>query len=89
MMIPQAFDLHEKVAALQAALLEQHPRLPTLLQEIHKLLRTDPENVTTLSEEEIATIIGALKIQTKTEIATSMVKSKTGKSLKSLSVMDL
>lgn len=83
------FDLHEKVAALQAALLEQHPRMPTLLQEIHKQLRTDPDNVTALSEEEIATIVGALKVQTKVEIAATMVKSKTGKSLKSLSVMDL
>lgn len=88
-MATAAFELHEKVESLQVALLAAHPRMPALLQDIHKLLRSDPANVTLLSEDEIATIVSSLKIQTKTEIATSMTKNKAGKTLKSISADDL
>lgn len=73
------FELHEKVAALQEALLTAHPTLPVLLRTIHTQLRADPELVTTLTEDEIGILVNGLKKQTNTEIATAVVKeAKTG-----------
>ena len=72
--IEQGFILKEKVADLSAALLERHPRMPTLLQEIHKALQLQPENVTLMTEEELAIIVDGLKMQTGVQFATSAVK---------------
>lgn len=69
-----AFELHEKVAKLQEAILASHPTLPVLLRTIHTQLLKDPEQVTLLSEEEIGIIVNGLKKQTNTEIATKVVK---------------
>lgn len=69
------FELQEKIAALQAALLDQHPQMPTLLREIHTALRAQPENVTLLSEEDICTIVNGLQKQTNTFLATTVTKS--------------
>lgn len=74
------FELQEKVAQLQAALLERHPKMPVLLREIHTTLRAQPENVTLMSEEEIAILVDGLKIQTGVEFAQSMVKGPGSKS---------
>lgn len=71
---PNIFELKEKVASLQAAILESHPTLPVLLRTIHTQLRNDPELVTTLDDEEIGIIVNGLKRQTNTEIATTTVK---------------
>lgn len=79
----QAFELQEKVASLSNALLERHPRMPQLLQDIYQNLRAQPENVTLLSEDEIAIIVNGLKEQTKTEFASAVTKSPSAaKSLK-------
>lgn len=71
---PQAFEIKEKVASLQNAILASHPTLPVLLRTIHQQLRADPELVTILDEEEIGIIVNGLKKQTNTEIATSISK---------------
>ena len=63
------FVLKEKVAALQEAILSKHPTLPTLLQEIHRTLKAQPENVTLLEDEEIRIIVSGLEIQTGFELA--------------------
>ena len=81
-------QISEKVLALNNALESQHPSMPSLLQEIWKNLKANPDCVTLLTEEEIGVIVNGLKRQTATEIATVALKSKT-KSLKSLSVSDL
>jgi hypothetical protein len=65
-----------QIASLQSALLDRHPRMPTLLQEIHSALRAQPENVTLISEEEICAIVKGLEIQTNTYLAESVSKSK-------------
>lgn len=80
--IPQGFDLKEKVADLEKALLERHPRMPVLLREIHKTLSQYPENVTLLAPEDIRIIVSGLEQQTGIELAKSVV-SKSSKSLKS------
>lgn len=63
-----------KLQDLEEALLTQHPKMPVLLMMIHKQLRTDPELVTTLSEEQIGVIVNGLKIQTKTELVGTIAK---------------
>ncbi len=68
------FELKEKVAALQAAILEQHPKLPILLREIWTTLKQQPENVTLATEEEIRIIFSGLEAQTKTFLAESVTK---------------
>lgn len=72
-------ELRSKVSSLQSALLERHPKMPLLLQEIHSALREQPENVTLMSEEEILVIVQGLQVQTNTFLAESVSKGK-GKS---------
>jgi hypothetical protein len=38
-------EIKIKIAELQAAILQSHPTMPTLLQAIHRILKSDPENV--------------------------------------------
>jgi hypothetical protein len=65
-----------KVAELRGQLLEQHPALPTLLREIHKTLRENPECVTLLEPEEVGVVVSGLLLQTQTTIATKAATSK-------------
>jgi len=75
-------ELQQKVKELQDALLSRHPRMPTLLREIHTTLREYPENVTLLSEEEICIIVNGLKVHRGTEFATALSKGSAGKGIK-------
>ena len=68
------FQLKEKVASLEAALLSRHPTMPTLLRDIHTALRAQPENVTLLSEEDIKVIVQGLQVQTGNFLAESVSK---------------
>jgi hypothetical protein len=80
------FELKEKVASLEAAILDKHPRMPTLLQEIWKTLKQYPENVTLMNEEEIATVVRGLERQTGVFLAESVTagskKARTTETLK-------
>ena len=78
-MSDQAFQIKEKLASLEAALLEKTPGMPTLLRDIHSHLKKDPDLVTLLSEEECNILVSGLKKQTATEIATAAIKSGTKK----------
>ena len=71
-------QLSEKVESLRAALLNRHPSMPTLLQDIHRTLKAQPENVTLLSEDAIGVIVSGLQVQTSTSLAQST--SKAGRS---------
>ena len=85
----EEYQLKEKILSLQAALLSQHPTLPILLREIWQTLRSNPDNVTLLSEEDIGTIVSGLKQQTATEITTAAPKKVSTKSLKGIVLEDL
>jgi hypothetical protein len=74
-------QLKEKVAALSSAILEKHPRMPTLLREIHTTIKTYPEQVTLLEESEIAVIVSGLMVQTGISFAASITKPAAAKSL--------
>ena len=69
-------QVREKILSLQTAMLDRHPRMPTLLQEIHAALKAQPENVTLLPEEEIAILVKGLQHQTGTFLAETAVKKK-------------
>jgi len=76
-----AYLLQEKVAELSAALLERHPRMPTLLREIHTTLSKYPEQVTLMSEDDVRAVVEGLKVQTGVEFAATATKSSGTKSL--------
>ena len=82
----QAFQIKEKLARLEEALLAKTPGMPTLLRDIHTHLKRDPDVVTLLSEEECAILVQGLKKQTATEIATSAIKSKPKKAMAKMQV---
>jgi hypothetical protein len=91
---PSSLDLvRNKILNLQAALLEKHPRMPSLLEEIHKTLKAQPENVTLLPEEDIQILVSGLQQHTNTFLAESITKSKgkagTTARLKNLSEDDI
>ena len=72
-------EVKAKLSELQETLIGQHPKMPNLLREIHKTLKVYPEQVTILSEEEIAIIFQALEKQTGVFLAESVSKSAKGK----------
>lgn len=77
----EAFQLKEKVASLSELILSKHPRMPTLLREIHTTIRSYPEQVTLLSEEDISIIVSGLQVQTATTFAASATKPAAVKSV--------
>jgi hypothetical protein len=79
--VNEGFALKEKVADLSQAILDKHPRMPTLLREIHTTIRQYPEQVTLLSEEEISTIVSGLQVQTNTAFAAAVSKPAAAKSV--------
>lgn len=72
-------EIKTKLDDLKEALLESHPRMPLLLRDIHSTLKAQPEQVTLMTESEIAIIIEGLKKQTNTHITQSAKKSSTKK----------
>lgn len=80
--LPSGSELYDKVIELQTSLLDRHPRMPSLLREIHTALRAQPENVTLLSEDQISVIVNGLKVQTGVEFAAAATKG-TAKGIKS------
>lgn len=84
-----AEQIKENIAKLEEALLASNPLMPGMLRTIHTALRNDPENVTTLSDEEVGVIVRGLMKQTQTVIAAEVAASKPKKALKNLDLMDL
>ena len=85
----QAYQIKEKLAELEAALLLRSPEMPTLLRTIHTQLKKDPDLVTILSEEECAILVNGLKKQTATAIATVAPKKASKKAMSKITVSDL
>lgn len=84
----QAFEVREKLAQLEASLLEGTPNMKVLLRDIHRTLKSDPDVVTILSEEEVSILVNGLKKQTNTEIAVAAVKRKPRKAMKNMTTED-
>jgi len=79
--LTEADQLREKVLSLSTMILEKHPKMPTLLREIHTTIRQYPEQVTLLSEEEIGIIVSGLTVQTNATFASAATKPAAAKSL--------
>lgn len=90
---PQAMNketqLREHVATLQTLLLQAHPQMPTLLQQIHHNLKKDEDLVQFLNEEEIGVIVAGLKQHANIVIATNIINKNTNKSMRNITLDDL
>lgn len=75
---PIHFELLDRLAQLEAALLARDPLMKTHLGAIHKSLVQHEELVHLLSDEEIGKIVGAQQQHTNTTLAAE-VSSKAGK----------
>lgn len=85
----QAEQVREKLANLEQALLDGTPNMPTLLRDIHRHLKKDPDIVTILSNEECSILVRGLVKQTNTEITTAVIKKAPTKAMKNITVDDL
>lgn len=84
-------EIKTKLDALQEALLSSHPTLPTLLRDIHRTLKSQPDQVTLMTEEEIHIVVQGLEKQTNTYIAASVTKASSARknSLKKVTTDEL
>lgn len=82
---PEAIAM--QIAELDQLIKAAHPRMPMLLRDIHTILKSDPDNVTLLSEEDIGVIVSGLKLQTKTVITAAALGKKV--SLKNTQLADI
>ena len=78
-----------KIAELGASVQAKLPNMPTILRDIHTILKNDHELVSVLSPEQIGVIVSGLSLQTQTTITTSVLSGGKGKSLKKISVDDI
>ena len=85
----QAYEVQEKLAQLEEALLTNTPEMPTLLRSIHTQLKQDPAIVTLLSNQECSILVQGLKKQTNTVIATKAVKKTRAKAASKITISDL
>ena len=86
---PDVLDrLDSHLASLEQALLDKDPMMPQHLRNTHSILISYPETVHLLEDGEIARLIDAAEIHTKTEIVKATVKKATG-ARKKVDVSDL
>lgn len=82
--------LESSLASLEQALIDKDPMMPQHLRNTHSLLISYPETVHLLEDVEIAKLIDAAEIHTKTEIVKAAVRGKGGSgSRKKIDVGDL
>ena len=86
---PDVLDrLDTHLASLEQALLDKDPMMPQHLRNSHSILISYPETVHLLEDHEIARLIDAAEIHTKTEIIKATVKKSAG-TRKKVDVSDL
>lgn len=78
-MTTEAFAIKEKLASLEASLLSSSPNMPTILQDIHRTLKSQPHIVTLLSQEDISIVVRGLEAQQGSHIAASITKKSASK----------
>lgn len=82
-------QIQEKLLSLQEAIATANPRMPVLLQEIHRAVKNDPACVTVLSEDELAILVLGLKTHTAVSIVTTAPKAAAKRSLSKVTTDDL
>lgn len=81
--------LQSSLASLETALLDKDPLMPQHLRNTHSILISYPESVHLLDDNEIARIIDAAEIHTKTEIVKAAATGKGAGSRKKVTADDL
>lgn len=81
--------LQSSLAALEQALIAKDPMMPQHLRNTHGLLISYPETVHLLDDSEIARIIDAAEVHTKTEIVKAAAAGKGAGSRKKVTADDL
>lgn len=82
--------LEQSLGHLEQALLDKDPMMPQHLRNTHSLLISYPETVHLLDDAEVARLIDAAEIHTKTEIVKAVAAGKsTGGTRAKVSVSDL
>lgn len=81
--------LQSSLASLEAALLDKDPLMPQHLRNTHSILISYPETTHLLDDKEIALIIDAAEIHTKTEIVKAAAAGKGAGSRKKVTADDL
>ena len=83
--------LEQHLGDLEAALLNKDPMMPQHLRSSHAILVTYPETVHLLDDSDVARLIDAAEIHTKTEIVKAVASGKGGGagSKKKVSIADL
>lgn len=83
-------EIKSKLDELQSALLQAHPSMPTILRDIHTTLKKQPEQVTLMSEDEIAIVVQGLEKQTQSHLVAATLKPTAAKkaSLKNAKASD-
>lgn len=79
----------DSINNLQSALVSQNPQLPVILRSILQKLKSDPEVVTLLSEDEFGTIVKAARVHSGVVITTTTSKASAKKALSKLSADDI
>lgn len=69
-------DLQEKILQLEKSVKERLPNMATMLSDIWKALKADPDQVTLLEEEDIQKIVAGLEKQTDTYIISESMRAK-------------
>lgn len=83
-------DLFNKLSAVETALNERNPALQMHMVRLHAHCKKQPELVHLLTDEQIATMVGAYVRLTNSNITTLTTASKSkGKSTKAFSAGDL
>ncbi len=83
-------ELRFKLNELQEAMLSEHPKMPTLLQQIHKTMLEQGDLVVQLSDEEIGIMISGLKKHMNvTVVAEKTKKASSSAALKKASKAEL
>jgi hypothetical protein len=67
----------DSISELQVAIHEAHPRMPRLLHDIWATLRSYPECVTLLAEEQCQLVVSGLEKVVDTDLAAITIKSAT------------
>jgi hypothetical protein len=82
--------LDQSLAHLEQSLLAKDPMMPQHLRNSHSLLISYPETVHLLEDHEIARLVDAAELHTKTEIVKAVAKGKaSGGTRAKVSVSDL
>lgn len=79
----------EKIESLQAIMIHETPKLPTVIGEIRRLLAKNPEVVTMLDEEDIGKLVAGMAVRANAKMTEMVAKTARTKKVAVASLSDL